>query len=72
MGTFRGLFVGIDRYASSDINWLASAKSDALALHALFSDTLGGDARLLVDDGATAAAIKDALADSRTRTDLRS
>ena len=39
-----------------------------MALHALFSDTLGGDARLLVDDGATGTAIKDALA-ALTRAD---
>jgi helicase len=50
---FKGLFIGIDRYASVDINWLSCARRDATALHALFSDTLGGDCVLLTDDQAT-------------------
>ena len=36
-----GLFIGIDRYASTKVNWLSCAKRDAVALHALFTDTLG-------------------------------
>jgi helicase len=40
--TLHGLFLGIDRYASPDVNWLACAKRDAVALHALFTDTFGG------------------------------
>jgi hypothetical protein len=39
---FRGLFIGIDRYASTDVNWLSCARRDATALHALFMDTFGG------------------------------
>lgn len=50
---FRGLFVGIDRYASEDVNWLTCARRDATALHALSLDTLDGDAILLVDETAT-------------------
>jgi hypothetical protein len=45
--TFRGMFVGIDRYASAEVSWLSCASRDATALHALFSDTLGGDTTLL-------------------------
>lgn len=55
---FRGLFIGVDRYASRDINWLSCAKRDAVALEALFSDTLGGTTTLLVDDAATRAQIQ--------------
>lgn len=59
---FRGLFVGIDRYQSSAVNWLTCAKRDAVALHALFSDTLGGQAALLTDSQATRTAIEHELA----------
>lgn len=58
---FHGLFVGIDRYASPDVSWLSCAKRDAVALHALFSDSLGGGARLLTDSEATRSAIEIAL-----------
>jgi helicase len=44
---FKGLFIGIDRYASAGVNWLSCASRDARALHALFTDTLGGDTTLL-------------------------
>jgi helicase len=50
---FRGLFVGIDRYQSSDIDELVCAARDAIALHALFSDTLGGSSVILMDADAT-------------------
>jgi hypothetical protein len=39
---FRGLFIGIDGYASTDVNWLSCARRDATALDALFMDTFGG------------------------------
>ena len=55
---FRGLFVGIDRYASPDIQELSCASRDSTALHALFTDTLGEGAELLVDEQATRAAIE--------------
>lgn len=50
---FRGLFIGIDRYASQDIDELICARRDAMALEALFSDTLGGESSLLTDESAT-------------------
>ena len=55
----RGLFVGIDRYASPHINWLSCARRDATALHAIFSDTFGDGAILLRDQEATRSAIED-------------
>jgi helicase len=55
---FKGLFVGIDRYDSPEINWLSCANRDAKALHALFTDTLGGETMLLTDEQATVAAIR--------------
>lgn len=51
---YLGLFVGIDRYSSTTINWLSSAASDATALYALFADSFGADgSTLLKDDQAT-------------------
>ena len=50
---FRGLFIGVDRYASPGINWLSCARRDAMALHGLFSDSIGGEAALLTDAEAT-------------------
>lgn len=50
---FRGLFIGIDRYRSPHVNWLSCARRDAVALDALFGDTLGGEATLLADEQAT-------------------
>jgi len=55
---FKGLFVGVDRYASVDINWLSCARRDATALHALFADNLGGDCALLADEEATLDALR--------------
>lgn len=55
---FRGLFVGIDRYLSKDINELTCARRDAVALEALFADTLGGTSTLLVDHEATSARLQ--------------
>jgi helicase len=56
---FKGLFIGIDRYASPEINWLSCASRDATALHALFTDTFGGDTALLTDAQATVIAIRE-------------
>jgi hypothetical protein len=36
---FRGLFIGIDHYASDGISWLSCAERDASALHSQFGDT---------------------------------
>ena len=55
---FKGLFIGIDRYASPGVNWLTCSSRDATALHALFTDTLGGTTKLLLDEEATVAAIR--------------
>jgi helicase len=63
---FRGLFVGIDRYQSSQIGDLSCARRDAIALNALFTDTLGGVSTLLTDADATRQRIEaefSALAD---------
>lgn len=54
----QGLFIGIDRYASSSINWLSCARRDAVALHSLFADNLGGNTKLFTDKEATRAAIE--------------
>jgi replicative superfamily II helicase len=53
-----GLFIGIDRYAAPNINWLSCAKRDAIALYSLFTDTLGGNSKLLVDQEATRSTIE--------------
>lgn len=56
---FRGLFIGVDKYASRRVNQLRFAKRDATVLYALFTDTLGQGAVLLKDEQATRAAIAD-------------
>jgi ATP-dependent DNA helicase len=61
----RGVFIGIDRYRSAGISELRYAERDARALHALFSDTLGAGAELLVGETATRDAIEKQLADLR-------
>ena len=55
---FHGLFIGIDRCASRRINWLTCAERDARALHALFTDNLGGRSDLLIGSDATYDAIR--------------
>jgi helicase len=54
---FRGLFIGIDRYASPGVSWLSCAGRDAKALYALFTDSFGGETTLLLDDQAMVAEI---------------
>jgi helicase len=54
---YRGLFVGIDRYASPSISWLSCAERDATALQALFADTFGDGGELLIGGEATRTAI---------------
>ncbi len=56
---FRGLFVGIDRYEATGIDWLSCAVRDATALYSLFTDTLGSGAVFLTDEQATRAAIEE-------------
>ncbi len=60
---FRGLFIGIDRYESEAIGELRYAERDACALHALFSDTLGDGAELMVGEQATREAIAQRFVD---------
>jgi replicative superfamily II helicase len=60
-GQFYGLFVGINQYQSDEIGNLASAVRDAQALHALFTDNLGGTTTLLTDDQATTARLRTSL-----------
>jgi Superfamily II helicase len=62
---YRGLFIGIDRYADDRVAWLSCANRDAVALHALFEDTLGPGGVLLGDDRATAAEIRRSLGELR-------
>jgi helicase len=57
-GRFRGLFVGIDKYASLGITELRCAERDARALHALFTDTLGEGGELLCGSSATRAELE--------------
>ena len=56
--TLHGLFIGIDYFASPRINGLSCARRDAVALHALFTDTFGPGGVLLADKKATRAAIE--------------
>lgn len=50
---FHGTFIGVDRYAASNIGFLSSAVRDATALHALFADGFNADPTLLTDAHAT-------------------
>lgn len=56
---FHGLFIGIDRYVSPEIAELTCARRDAIALEALFADTLSSSTVLLTDSDATLARIED-------------
>jgi helicase len=56
---FKGLFIGIDRYASPGINWLNCARRDARALRGLFMDSMGGETALPTDEQATSVAIAE-------------
>jgi helicase len=58
---FYGLFIGVNRHESNLINELSFARRDAIALHALFTDTLGGETKLLTDEQATRGAIEEGL-----------
>ncbi|CCH29374.1 DEAD/DEAH box helicase [Actinosynnema sp. NPDC047251] len=50
---FHGLFIGVDNYESSAFGRLRYAKKDAIALHALFTDTFSENAILMLDSAAT-------------------
>jgi helicase len=51
--SFHGLFMGVDRYASPEIQELRYAEQDAVALHTLFADNLGHGGELLIGGSAT-------------------
>ncbi|HUA74576.1 MAG TPA: DEAD/DEAH box helicase [Solirubrobacteraceae bacterium] len=57
-GSFHGLFMGVNRYASPAINELRFAEADATALHALFADTLAGECELLTGAAVTREALE--------------
>ena len=58
----KAIFVGIDRYLDPAIPELGGARRDALALWALFTDTIEGlAARRLVDEEATHSEVSDAI-----------
>ena len=60
--TVKAIFVGIDRYLDSAIPELSGARRDAMALWALFTDTIEGlAARRLVDEEATHSEVSDAI-----------
>ena len=58
--------MGVNRYDSPDIDFLASAVHDATALHALFADNLGTDCRLITDEDATTARLRSELQNLQT------
>lgn len=61
---FKAIFVGINEYQDLTIDNLEGARLDAVALHALFTDSVPGIvARLLIDRAATKSAVEAALAD---------
>ncbi|MGH2968266.1 MAG: caspase family protein, partial [Solirubrobacteraceae bacterium] len=51
--SFYGLFIGVDRFASPEIQELRYAEQDAVALHTLFADNLGHGGELLIGSSAT-------------------
>ncbi len=58
-------FVGAGKYSDPDIRDLVGCTRDAIALHALFSDSVSdGISALLIDDSATTANIRRALQDT--------
>lgn len=58
----KAIFVGIDRYLDPAIPELSGARRDAMALWALFTDTIEGQAaRRLVDEEATHSEVSDAI-----------
>ena len=61
----RGVFIGINKHSDPRVPELTGATKDAIALWALFKDSVQGivDRRLL-DEEATAASIRDALNES--------
>lgn len=59
----KAAFIGINKYRDPAISNLSGAKRDAVALEALFADTIPDlDARLLTDESATLPTVRAALA----------
>jgi replicative superfamily II helicase len=56
-GRFHGLFMGVNRHASTAISELRFAEADATALHALFADTLGDESELLIGEQVTRSTV---------------
>jgi len=68
--TLKAAFIGINRYLDSNVNDLSCARRDALALHALFVDSVPGlNASLMLDDFATFASVKAAIDGVLTNAD---
>jgi replicative superfamily II helicase len=63
---FHGLFMGVDRYAAKEVSELRFAERDALALHALFTDTFGAGGELLTGSAVTRSAVEERFADLAT------
>lgn len=62
---FRAAFIGINKHQDAGIPELTGATKDAVALHALFTDTFDGiEAKLLLDAQATLSSIRSALDDT--------
>lgn len=62
--TFRGLFIGVDRYSSPLVDDLSCSARDAIAMSALCADTLAGAPNvLLANEDATRSAVLSHIAD---------
>lgn len=63
--TIYGAFVGVDQYADANVSDLTGARRDALALWALFSDSIAGiKAQVVADSQATLANVRAVLDDT--------
>ena len=60
-GRFHGLFMGVNRHASTAVSELRFAEADATALHAVFADTLGDGSELLIGEQMTRRAVASRL-----------
>jgi len=64
-----GRFIGVDRYKDPSIRDLVGAKNDAVALWALFNDTLTIDSEIITGNETTVAKIGEILNESLVRAD---
>lgn len=51
--SFKGIFIGINKYQSKRICELSCAVKDATSIYSLFQDTLGGNCKLITNEKAT-------------------